>query len=178
MFANSYELLIAGRLICGIGLGVSATIVLPYLAEISPTEYRGAIGTFLPLASSFGMLIAAVFGLPQILGSQENWATLSWVVLVPCLVMGVSLFIVPDSPRYLLLIKKDEKKARKSLKWLRGGADTEKEFQVIEGENAAHIQLDSASISPVGLIRNRIFRKTLLTCVVAICAEALSGYVR
>lgn len=67
---------------------------------------------------------------------------------------------------------------RKSLKWLRGGADNEKEFQVIEGENAAHIQLENASVSPVGLTRDTNFRKTLLTCVVAITVEAFSGYVQ
>lgn len=178
ILAHSYEMLIVGRLICGIGLGVSGTVILPYLAEISPTEYRGAIGTFLPLASSFGMLMAAVCGMPRILGSAHEWPALSWVVLLPCLIMGCSLFILPDSPRYLLLIKKDERKARDSLKWLRGGANTEKEFQVIQEENASHMQLKEASVSPVGLMRDRIFRKSLLTCVVAITAEGLSGYVR
>lgn len=175
--AASYELLIAGRLISGFGLGISATVVLPYLAEVSPAKHRGAVGTFPPLFSCAGMLTAAVLGLPQVLGTLENWPLLSCVYLVPCTVLCGALFIIPDSPRYLLLIKKDEAKARSSLEWLRRGTESDKEFQIIQGENAAHLLLSNTSISLAGLFRDRVLRRSLLTCVAAIVGQRFSGYV-
>lgn len=173
--AVSYELFIVGRLISGFGLGISTTLVLPYLAEISPAGYRGAIGTFPPLISCVGMLAAAVLGLPQVLGSSENWPMLSCVFLVPCVVLCIALLVIPSSPRYLLLIKKDEAKARSSLRWLRGDGDTEAEFKTIAGENAAHLLLRKTTISMKGVIQDKILRRSLLTCVIAIIGQRFGG---
>jgi SP family facilitated glucose transporter-like MFS transporter 1 len=42
-YANSYEMLLAGRLVIGINSGINAGISPMYLTEICPTALRGAV---------------------------------------------------------------------------------------------------------------------------------------
>ena len=42
-YADSYEMLIAGRFFIGVNAGINAGIAPMYLTEISPTALRGAV---------------------------------------------------------------------------------------------------------------------------------------
>jgi predicted MFS family arabinose efflux permease len=44
-FAKSFEMLIAGRFICGFYIGLYSGIIPMYLSEISPINLRGSIGS-------------------------------------------------------------------------------------------------------------------------------------
>ena len=45
-FADTIQMLMIGRVIVGIGVGVAAQIVPLYLAEVSPQEIRGMLISF------------------------------------------------------------------------------------------------------------------------------------
>ena len=50
-YANSYEMLIAGRLVIGINSGINAGISPMYLTELCPTSLRGAVSKMTILGS-------------------------------------------------------------------------------------------------------------------------------
>ncbi|PHT57513.1 hypothetical protein T459_35516 [Capsicum annuum] len=62
--AQSVQAMIIGRLLTGIGIGISSAIVPLYISEISPTEIRGTLGTVNQLFICIGILAALVAGLP------------------------------------------------------------------------------------------------------------------
>ncbi|KAG6500792.1 hypothetical protein ZIOFF_040647 [Zingiber officinale] len=66
--AQDVRTMIIGRLLAGIGIGISSAIVPLYISEvadfISPTEIRGALGSINQLFICIGILVALVAGLP------------------------------------------------------------------------------------------------------------------
>ncbi|KAJ6833145.1 plastidic glucose transporter 4 [Iris pallida] len=62
--AQNVQTMLIGRLLSGIGIGISSAIVPLYISEISPTEIRGALGSVNQLFICIGILAALVAGLP------------------------------------------------------------------------------------------------------------------
>ena len=85
-----------------------------YLNEISPANYRGLIGTFQQILLVFGILVANVFGLPEILGTEKLWPILVGFILVPFLA-HIGLFFAVESPKHEYF-KKNNKSGAESSK--------------------------------------------------------------
>ncbi|GES85851.1 general substrate transporter [Rhizophagus clarus] len=109
-FGNSYFVLVIGRLIVGIGCGVTSVVVPMYLAEISPIEYRG------------------VFGVMNQLG----------IVIVVSIIQSILLGFSVESPKYIASKIGGYQSAKRVLQQLRGKAEVEEEIggwkQVAEEE--------------------------------------------
>lgn len=91
--AGSYEMIILGRFLIGINSGLNAGLAPMYLAEISPINLRGAVGTVYQLVITISILVAQVLGLKSILGSADYWPTLLAMTVVPAL-FQVSISLV------------------------------------------------------------------------------------
>lgn len=97
-------MLIAGRLIAGIGCGQILSVVPIYLAEVAPPGRRGF------LVGLQGMMIAIGFGTANWIGYAGAFASgdvqwrvpLAMQMPVPILLIGC-LFFTPFSPRWLIL---------------------------------------------------------------------------
>lgn len=83
--ASSYELVILGRFLIGINSGLNAGLAPMYLAEISPINLRGAVGTVYQLVITISILIAQILGLRSILGNENMWPTLLAMTIVPAI---------------------------------------------------------------------------------------------
>lgn len=98
--AQSVQTMIIGRLLAGIGIGISSALVPLYISEVSPTEIRGALGSVNQLFICVGILAALVAGLP-LAGNPLWWRTMFGVAVVPSILLALGMAMCPESPRWL-----------------------------------------------------------------------------
>lgn len=170
---GSYELLILGRVVLGMNVGLVMAILPLYIAEISPSNVRGMLGTFPGFSLVTGTLIATVLGLPQVLGHRTGWPILSLLLLVPFGLLYVTLPFFPESPRYLLLTQKNKPAARKALQWLRGKKDVQEELGMIQMEGDASAKESTVSITQLFL--EPIKKNSIFICIVLMLSQQLTG---
>ncbi|KAG8086453.1 hypothetical protein GUJ93_ZPchr0010g8335 [Zizania palustris] len=94
-FAKDSSFLYMGRLLEGFGVGVISYAVPVYIAEISPQNMRGALGSVNQLSVTLGILLA------YLLGMFVPWRLLAVIGALPCTVLIPGLFFIPESPRWL-----------------------------------------------------------------------------
>lgn len=92
--------MIIGRLLAGVGIGISSALVPLYISEISPTEIRGALGTINQLFICIGILVALVAGLP-LAGNPVWWRSMFGIAVIPSILLALGMAFSPESPRWL-----------------------------------------------------------------------------
>ncbi|GAY43875.1 hypothetical protein CUMW_078000 [Citrus unshiu] len=121
--AQSVQTMIIGRVLAGIGIGISSAIVPLYISEISPTEIRGALGSVNQLFICVGILAALVAGLP-LAGNPLWWRTMFGLAAVPSILLALGMGLSPESPRWLFqtlnLQQGKKSEAEKSIQTLYG----------------------------------------------------------
>lgn len=170
---KSFEMLILGRFIIGVYCGLTTGFVPMYVGEVSPTALRGALGTLHQLGIVVGILIAQVFGLDSIMGNKELWPLLLSIIFVPALVQCIMLPFCPESPRFLLINRNEENRAKNVLKKLRGIADVTQDLQEMKEEGRQMMREKKVTIPE--LFRSHLYRQPILIAVVLQLSQQLSG---
>lgn len=171
--AKSVEMLILGRLIIGIFCGLCTGFVPMYIGEVSPTALRGAFGTLNQLGIVVGILVAQIFGLDSILGTEERWHLLLGLTVIPAIIQSAALPFCPESPRFLLINKKEEDRAREILQLLWGTQDVEQDIQEMKDESARMAQEKQATV--LELFRSRSYRQPIIISIMLQLSQQLSG---
>jgi MFS transporter, SP family, arabinose:H+ symporter len=98
------------RFMSGLSIGASSVVAPLYIAEIAPPKYRGRMVISFQVNIVTGILIAYLSNyLLQGLGGTNDWRWMLGVVAIPSLLFSALMFFVPETPRWLILFKKDEK---------------------------------------------------------------------
>ncbi|CAN9198159.1 unnamed protein product [Alternaria alternata] len=120
--ASSVGVLIPGRLIAGFGIGFVSAVIILYMSEVAPKRFRGAIVSGYQFCITIGLLLASVVdnGTKDRMDSSAYRIPigLQWLFAT---VLGVGLFLLPESPRWYVKKGRHEDTAR-ALGTLRGQA--------------------------------------------------------
>ncbi len=98
-FSESYTILLVGRFISGLGVGIISVAGPLYLAEVSPPHYRGAFVACYQLAIALGIL--ASFIVNYLFASTADWRWMFAVGIFPAVVQLFALFFLPETPAWL-----------------------------------------------------------------------------
>ncbi|MBI5738232.1 MAG: sugar porter family MFS transporter [Mycolicibacterium neoaurum] len=133
-FAHEVWTVVLFRIVGGIGVGVASVIAPAYIAETSPPQIRGRLGSLQQLAIVLGIFASfAVNWLLQWAAGGPNevlwlgldaWRWMFLAMAVPAVVYGALAFTIPESPRYLVASHKIPE-ARRVLSMLLGQKNLE-----------------------------------------------------
>lgn len=126
-FAPNSELLIFGRIIIGIAIGVASFTVPLYISEISPSNVRGALVSLNQLAITIGIVLSYVVD-TAFAPVENGWRFMFGVGIFPAIILGVGMFFLPKTPRWLMS-KNYEKEARRVLAKIEGEENVEEHIQ-------------------------------------------------
>ncbi|XP_057460642.1 probable polyol transporter 4 [Actinidia eriantha] len=130
--APTFQILMVGRLLAGVGIGFGVMIAPVYIVEISPTVARGALTSFPEIFINLGILLGYVSnyvfsGLP----SHINWRIMLAVGILPSVFIAFALCIIPESPRWLVMQNRVEEARSVLLKTNDNDAEVEERLSEI-----------------------------------------------
>ncbi len=125
------------RVLGGIGVGLASAICPMYIAEVAPADKRGTLVSWNQFAIIFGQLVvyfvnlvilgdhiapkmeAMAEGINRIINADALAADGNWIIntgwrlmfgseMVPAALFSLLILFVPETPRYLALVGKDE----------------------------------------------------------------------
>ena len=170
-FLPPMPILSAARFLLGFAVGVASFIVPLYLAETAPAKIRGAMGTLFQLMITIGIFLISVSNviLVNIVSSEGVRLPLMFLVIALfAALMFIGAFVLPESPRWLMLKGKKDKAIFVLKKVM--NSDEEVNFEVKEIEEAL-----SGSSNVFGAVFKASFIKVLLVGVMMMVFQQLVG---
>ncbi|KFU95023.1 Solute carrier family 2, facilitated glucose transporter member 5, partial [Chaetura pelagica] len=179
---GSFEMIIAGRVFSGVcggklaACGLALNINLMYAGECAPRKLRGLIAVTASTAVAVGKFVGFALGLREVLGVDALWPVLMAANALPALLQLLTLPFFPDSPRYLLIDRKDKEGCIKAVKQLWGDGDHMAEIDDMMAEQEAIHGEKSKSVCD--LFRDKAVRWQLITLfLVSSCTQLIGANV-
>lgn len=144
--AGNYNAFIGFRILGGIGIGLASNLSPMYIAEIAPAHIRGKLVSINQLTIVIGVLMAQLVNwliaepVPQDATAQEmlnswnvmyGWRWMFGAETVPAFLFFALMFIIPESPRWLVKHAGDEQ-ARNILARIGGDSYADSEVKHIK----------------------------------------------
>ncbi len=143
--ATSWMFVIA-RVLGGFAVGAASVMSPAYIAEVASARYRGRLATVQQIAIIGGLFCAFLsnYLLAKAAGAsteglwlgQAAWRWMFWVQAIPSLLFLVLLLTIPESPRYLV-VKKRQADALVVLTRLYGAAEARTKLAEIDASLSA-----------------------------------------
>ncbi len=98
--APALSVLLAGRAVVGVAIGIASMLTPLYLSEIAPKERRGGIVSLNQFCITLGILVSYLVDY-ALAGATDNWRWMLGLGAVPGLVLFLGMLTLPESPRWL-----------------------------------------------------------------------------
>lgn len=98
--AQDLRAMVAGRVLAGVGIGLSSALVPLYISEVAPTHLRGTLGSVNQLLICLGILAALVVNVAL---PAAQWRAMFWLAAAPAAVLALGMLFAPESPTWLKL---------------------------------------------------------------------------
>jgi len=187
VFPNLPSGLIIARIIGGLGVGITSMAAPVYISEVSPPAYRGRLVSYYQLSITLGILFSFFINSIILNVAGENagiitsekigffqWAFVSQIwrgmfgtETLPALLFLITLFFIPESPRWLVKRGLAES-ALNTLIRICGKSEAQKELNQIN----EMIKLESGSFAE---IFSPPFRKPLIIGILLPVFAHLTG---
>ena len=155
--APSFSWLVFARMLGGLGVGAALIIAPMYIAEMAPPESRGRLVSFNQLNIVIGISVA-FFSNYLILTLGEsgaawtealrlgewNWRWMLGIETLPALLYLLALLFVPESPRWLVMQRRDDE-AVAVLERVGGSVRAAEDLRAVKEAIAAEAELGRVS---------------------------------
>ena len=112
--APSFFWFVLFRMLGGLAVGMASAITPLYIAEVSPSDYRGRMLGLQQLLMVGGQLVVYIVNYTIVRGMDETWITemgWRWMLaseLVPITLFFILVYFMPESPRWYAMVGKDK----------------------------------------------------------------------
>jgi MFS transporter, SP family, galactose:H+ symporter len=144
--AGNEAMLLCGRFVVGLGIGLSSVVAPLYISEVAPAPVRGALVSLYQFAITIGILAAYI--VDYLLAGGAQWRWMLGLAVIPSLILMGGMIRMPESPRYLFKVGRDPL-AREELQRIYEdeGASEREEASILESLKVKRGGL-SALLSP------------------------------
>lgn len=182
--ATSFSFLVVARMIGGFGVGASLIVAPMYIAEIAPARRRGQLVSFNQLNIVLG-ISAAFFsnflilklgksdaGWAQVLQfGPHNWRWMLGLETIPAIIYFCSLFLVPESPRWLIMRGRNEE-ALVTLKRAGNEGEAMQQIAIVEESIAREAGSEKTPLSELFI---PTMRRVLLIGLIIAVVQQITG---
>lgn len=180
MIVTNLFWLIVFRIIGGLGIGVASMVCPMYISEIATPGIRGRMVALYQLAITIG-IIAAYFSNAYLLHASETqsftgwlhyiivedtWRAMIGIGLIPSLLFWLTLFLIPESPRWLYIKGKTQEALSTLVKISPASAEAEMNAIKASGEG------ESGSLR---LLLSPVYRNALIIGIALPFLSQVSG---
>jgi SP family arabinose:H+ symporter-like MFS transporter len=174
--AGSFSSFVIFRILGGIGIGLASNLSPMYIAEITPGRVRGAFVSINQLTIVIGILTAQVINwriaqpVPDGASAEElllswngqtGWRLMFYACSIPAMLFFLLMWLVPESPRWLVRNGVSLKKARTVFTKIGGAKYADSEMTSIE--SSVKSDMEKAAVN---LLRQRNVSKILILGIV------------
>lgn len=156
-------MLVVGRIICGLSVGICSAQVPVYISEHAPPSKRGRLIGMQQWAITWGIAIMyfICYGC-SFLGNESAFRIPWGVQAFPAFILGIGLMFLPESPRWLA--KKDRwEECREVLILVHGKGDPNSPYaarELNEIKEVVEFERNNADVSFLELFRPKMINRT------------------
>ncbi|HRO45180.1 sugar porter family MFS transporter [Agriterribacter sp.] len=150
------------RFLGGLGVGASSVVAPMFISELAPARNRGKLVAAFQFNIVFGILLAYLSNYLLSGLGEDAWRWMLGILAIPAAAFIALLYFVPESPRWLMVHKKNYAKAREILEV----SDPEGVDAAIEAiHQAVNEEKKKASLS--GFLKKRFTTPIIMAILIA-----------